>query len=94
VDEAAEPRIEVQMEARKNGRPISDRLRRVIEGCGLTRYEISKLTRIDNAVLCRFVDGKRGRSLDSIDRLGRGCGWQARQARPAGLEPATCGLEV
>jgi cyanate lyase len=50
--------------------PISDQLRRAIKQCGLTRYEISKRTGIDNAVLCHFLHGRRGMSLDSIDRLG------------------------
>ena len=45
---------------------FEDQLRREIERCGLTRYRISKLTGIDNAVLSRFMSGKVGMSMDSI----------------------------
>ena len=45
---------------------FEDQLRREIERCGLTRYRISKMTGIDNAVLSRFMSGKVGMSMDSI----------------------------
>lgn len=45
---------------------FEDQLRREIERCGLSRYRISKMTAIDNAVLSRFMSGKVGMSMDSI----------------------------
>ena len=35
----------------------------------MSRYRISKLTGIDAAVLCRFVQGQAGLSMDSLDAL-------------------------
>ncbi len=49
---------------------LSDQLRRIVDCCGLSRYEISKRTGIDEAALSRFVHGLSGLSLESIDRLG------------------------
>ena len=39
------------------------------ENCGMTRYRIAKETGIDAAVLCRFVQGQVGLSMDSLDAL-------------------------
>lgn len=49
---------------------ISAQLRAAIRASGMSRYRISKLTGIDQAVLCRFLQGQVGISLDSIDALG------------------------
>ena len=49
--------------------PFSDQLRRAVRESGMTRYALSKTTGVSQAVLCRFVAGTAGMSLDSIDRL-------------------------
>lgn len=49
---------------------LSDQLRELIERAPMTRYRISKLTGISQAVLCKFVQGERGISTESWDRLG------------------------
>ena len=48
---------------------FTDELRAAIENCGMSRYRISKETGIDAAVLCRFVQGQAGLSMDSLDAL-------------------------
>lgn len=55
---------------RKASEKLSDQLRRIVADCGLSRYEISKRTGIDEAVLSKFVHGQRGISTDSWDKLG------------------------
>ena len=35
----------------------------------MSRYEIWKITGIDQGTLCRFVAGKAGMTIDSLDRL-------------------------
>lgn len=49
---------------------ISDQLRRAIEESELSRYRIAQDTGIDESALAKFFNGKRGLSLDAIDRLG------------------------
>jgi hypothetical protein len=53
---------------RKNA-SFADQLRREIENCGRTRYRISKETGISQEMLCRFCNGTRGVSVESIDIL-------------------------
>jgi hypothetical protein len=55
--------------AKKQAKQFSDEIRAAVENCGMTRYRISKLTGIDAAVLCRFVQGQVGLSMDSLDKL-------------------------
>ena len=49
---------------------VSDQLRRIIDDCGLTRYEISKRTGIAESTLSKFMYGERGLSMKALDRLG------------------------
>ena len=49
---------------------VSQQLRNLIAQSGYSRYRISQETGIDQAVLSRFVNNKRGMSLSSIDALG------------------------
>lgn len=51
------------------GMNVSKALRRAVEQCGLTRYEIAKRTGIAQSMLSRFVTAKRALSLDAVDRL-------------------------
>ena len=55
--------------AKKRPEKLSDQIRQAIETCGKTRYQISKETGVDAATLCRFVKGRHGLLLDSIDRI-------------------------
>jgi transcriptional regulator with XRE-family HTH domain len=49
---------------------VSDQVRGIIDKCGLSRYEISKRTGIDEATLSKFMSGERGLSMKALDRLG------------------------
>jgi len=51
---------------------FSDQIRRAIETCGKTRYQIAKESGVDAATLCRFVQGRHGLLMDSLDRIA-GC---------------------
>lgn len=50
---------------------VSAQVRRLIETCGISRYEIAKRTGIDDSTLCRFMAGERGLSCKALDALGR-----------------------
>ncbi len=54
---------------KKQARQFSDEIRAAVETCGKTRYRIAKETGIDAAVLCRFVQGQVGLSMDTLDKL-------------------------
>jgi predicted transcriptional regulator len=49
--------------------PFSEQLRQAVRTSKLTRYRISQLTGIEESTLCKFIQGERGLSLVSIDRL-------------------------
>lgn len=49
---------------------ISDQLRRIIDDCGLSRYEISKRTGIDQSTLAKFYSGQQGLSMKALNALG------------------------
>ena len=53
----------------KRFKKFSDQLRRVLGECGLSRYEIAKRSGVDEAALSRFVNGQRGLTTDTLDRL-------------------------
>ncbi len=59
--------------AKKKSTPstsLSDQLREVIKGCGLSRYEISKRSEVDASQLLRFMRGTGRLTTDSLDKIG------------------------
>ncbi len=48
---------------------LSDQIRRALKESEMTRYRISKLSGIDQAVLSRFVHGEGGMTVESLDKL-------------------------
>jgi hypothetical protein len=48
---------------------FTDQLRQAVRDSELTRYAICVRTGIDQGTLCRFIKGRRGMSLASVDRL-------------------------
>lgn len=54
---------------KKRRKRLSDQVRDAVARSTKTRYAISQETDIDAGSLCRFVQGKVGLSMDSLDRL-------------------------
>lgn len=54
--------------------PLSDQLRAAVVASGRSRYSLSKETGIDQAVLSKFMAGKSGLSVASIDALAHALG--------------------
>jgi hypothetical protein len=50
---------------------LMDQVRQAVDRCDSTRYEISKVTGIDQATLCRFVHGEQGLSEKALNSLGQ-----------------------
>jgi transcriptional regulator with XRE-family HTH domain len=59
------------MAAGKRPTKLTDQLRKAIEDCGLTRYEIAKQTGIDESALAKFFNGHRGLSMEALNALGK-----------------------
>ena len=55
--------------AKKRPKKFSDQIRAAVENCGTSRYRIAAETGIDAGALCHFVAGRRGLSMDSLDKL-------------------------
>lgn len=63
---------------------LTDQLRHFIEAGEMSRYELSKITGIDKSVLSKFVHGKCGLSMQSLDKIGETLGLQIIQTpKPA-----------
>ena len=73
------------MRAKKTER-LSDQLRRLIEESSMSRYEISKRTGIAESTLCKLVQGERGISTESWDKLGECLGLRLVADKPAKKE--------
>lgn len=48
---------------------LTDAMRRAIEASGKTRYRIAKESGVSASQLSRLVNGERGLSVDTIERL-------------------------
>jgi hypothetical protein len=77
------------MPKKKQRLSLSDQLRQAIERSGVSRYSIWQQTGIDQGSLSKFMDGERGLSIESIDKLAdllglHICTADAEQRRPKG----------
>jgi transcriptional regulator with XRE-family HTH domain len=62
--------------ATKKHEPLSASIRRLIDSCGLTRYELSKRSGVTEASLSRFMSKQTGLNTESLDKLASACGWK------------------
>lgn len=58
---------------------FSDELRSLIETSGMTRYELAKLSGVQQSALGRFMRSERGLTTDSVDRLAEALGLELRR---------------
>ena len=55
--------------AQRNPKKLSDQIRQAVVDSKVSRYQIWKDTGIDQSVLGKFVAGKRGISMETLDVL-------------------------
>lgn len=65
-------------------RKFSDEIRRAVDGCGMSRYEICKRIGLDQAVMSRFMSHKAGLGLKTLDRLAALLGLHIRVGKGKG----------
>jgi transcriptional regulator with XRE-family HTH domain len=56
--------------ANSRSNSLADQIRRAIDDSGLTRYQISKETGLDESALAKFYNGQRGLSMEGLNALG------------------------
>jgi len=61
---------------------LTDQVRRAVERCGQTRYQIAKATGISEATLSRFASGERFLSPKALDTLGEYLGLRIVADKP------------
>ena len=61
---------------------LSDQLRRIIAESGLSRYELARRSGVEQSALSRFVNGQRGLTTESLDRLARTLGLELTAKPP------------
>ena len=49
---------------------LTDQLRAAIDASGMSRYRVAKEIGLDQSTLSRFMSGKAGLALDTVDKLG------------------------
>ena len=61
---------------------LTDQVRRIVEHCGQTRYQIAKATGISEPTLSRFASGERFLSPKALDKLGEYLGLRIVADKP------------
>ena len=57
---------------------IIERIRRAVDASGKTRYRLSKESGVSEAQLSRLMSGKRGLSVDTVERLAQCLGLEIK----------------
>ena len=65
----------------KTIRNIETQLRQAIIKSGMSRYRLSKLTGVDDAVLCNFVNRKRSITMTTAAKLAKALELELRSKR-------------
>ena len=55
---------------RRRRATLSDQVRRAINGSRMSRYSLCKSIGLSQSTMSRFMAGKGGLSMDTLDRLG------------------------
>ena len=50
---------------------LSDQLRQAIDASGISRYAVAKTIGLDQSVMSRFMTGKCGLAVETIDNIGQ-----------------------
>ena len=61
---------------------FTGQLRRIVENCGMSRYQLAKESGVDETTLCRFAHGERCLSERNLDKLGEYLGLQIVANKP------------
>jgi transcriptional regulator with XRE-family HTH domain len=61
--------------------PISDQLRAIINARGMTPYAVSQVAGVSPSILTRFINGDRGLSTGTLDRVADALGLELRETR-------------
>jgi len=67
--------------AARQSATISNQLRAIIRGRGLTPYAVSQAADVSPSVVTRFVNGERGLTSDSLDLICEALGLELRETR-------------
>ena len=82
--------------ARRPTAAVSDQLRAVITARRLTPYAVARLADVAPSVMTRFVNGERGLTLDTFDKIAEALGLRlveiARRGRPPAGKQAGRGV--
>ncbi len=62
----------------KKAKDIEEQLRQAIIKSGMSRYRLSKLTGVDDAVLCNFVNRKRSLVMTTAAKLAKALNLELR----------------
>lgn len=63
-------------------KPLTDQMRRLIDASEHSRYRIAIECGIDHSTMSRFMAGKCGLSVDSIDALAAFLNWELTERKP------------
>ncbi len=64
--------------------PLSNQIRAAIKASGMSRAEICRRIDLDKGVMSRFMTGKCGLALKTLDRLGQLLDMRIECRRPGG----------
>ena len=71
----------------KQRRRMTDAVRRAIQTAGVSRHRICRAAGIDTASICRFMAGKTGLTLATLDRLADVLGLDVVARGPVRVSP-------